>query len=150
LGATNIIFRTSDGTTDHEVMRITSDQRVGINTTSPQSTLDVNGQITSPTITNLQTQIDGIPSGLLHFGSATAAGSAFIDVDVDDPDTLAVTVPGATSSDVAVCNIGSTNSPTVYLASAVPGSNIVTVRVTSSANGNQVFTGTINCISITP
>ena len=150
LGATNIIFRTSDGITDHEVMRITSDQRVGIGTNTPQSTLDVNGQITSPTITNLQTQIDGIPSGLLHFGSATAAGSAFIDVDIDDPDTLAVTVPGATSSDVAVCNIGSTNSPTVYLASAVPGSNIVTVRVTSSANGNQVFTGTINCISITP
>jgi len=151
LGGTNIIFRTSpDGISSNEVMRITSDQRVGIGTNTPQSTLDVNGQITSPTITNLQTQIDGIPSGLLHFGSATAAGSAFIDVDIDDPDTLAVTVPGATSSDVAVCNIGSTNSPTVYLASAVPGSNIVTVRVTSSANGNQVFTGTINCISITP
>jgi uncharacterized protein YjbI with pentapeptide repeats len=53
LGGTNIIFRTSDGITDHEVMRITSDQRVGIGTTTPQSTLDVNGIITSPTITAL-------------------------------------------------------------------------------------------------
>jgi cysteine-rich repeat protein len=45
---TNIIFRTSpDGISSNEVMRITSDQRVGINTTSPQATLDVNGNIVS-------------------------------------------------------------------------------------------------------
>jgi hypothetical protein len=45
LGGTNIIFRTSDGIIDHEVMRITSDQRVGIGTITPQSTLDVNGDV---------------------------------------------------------------------------------------------------------
>ena len=50
VGGTNIIFKTNDGITDHEVMRITSDQKVGINTTNPQSTLDVNGNITSSEI----------------------------------------------------------------------------------------------------
>ena len=55
LGATNVIFRTSpDGISSNEVMRITSDQRVGIGTTTPQSTLDVNGVITSPTITAIK------------------------------------------------------------------------------------------------
>jgi hypothetical protein len=60
LGGTNIIFRTSDGITDHEVMRITSDGKVGIGTTTPQSTLDVSGNIkasgtiTSPTIETLR------------------------------------------------------------------------------------------------
>ena len=35
LGATNVIFRTSpDGISSNEVMRITSDQRVGIGTTT--------------------------------------------------------------------------------------------------------------------
>ncbi|MCI4433520.1 MAG: pentapeptide repeat-containing protein [Nitrosopumilus sp.] len=55
LGGTNVIFRTSpDGISSNEVMRITSDQRVGIGTTTPQSTLDVNGVITSPTITAIK------------------------------------------------------------------------------------------------
>jgi hypothetical protein len=60
LGGTNIIFRTSpDGISSNEVMRITSDQKVGINTTNPQTTLDVNGDlnvngpISSPTTTYL-------------------------------------------------------------------------------------------------
>jgi hypothetical protein len=60
IGATNIIFKTSDGITSHEVMRITSDGEVGIGTATPQSTLDVNGDIissgtiTSPTIETLR------------------------------------------------------------------------------------------------
>jgi hypothetical protein len=63
VGGTNIIFKTSDGVAAHEVMRITSDQEVGIGTANPQSKLDVNGSlnvagaITSPTIMNLQSQI---------------------------------------------------------------------------------------------
>lgn len=56
---TNIIFRTSpDGISSNEVMRITSDQRVGIGTNTPQSTLDVNGIITSPTITEMNRKTD--------------------------------------------------------------------------------------------
>jgi uncharacterized protein YjbI with pentapeptide repeats len=46
LGGTNIIFRTSpDGISSNEVMRITSDGKVGIGTITPQSTLDVNGTL---------------------------------------------------------------------------------------------------------
>ena len=45
VGPTNIIFKTSDGTTSQEVMRITSDGKVGIGTTTPKSKLDVNGGI---------------------------------------------------------------------------------------------------------
>ena len=45
VGATNIIFKTSDGVASHEIMRITGTGNVGIGTTTPQSKLDVNGGI---------------------------------------------------------------------------------------------------------
>jgi micrococcal nuclease len=76
LGGTNIIFRTSpDGISSNEVMRITSDGKVGINTTNPQSTLDVNGNITSPTISNLDARISDIENTFLD-PTSNCSGSA--------------------------------------------------------------------------
>ena len=47
LGGTNIIFRTSpDGISSNEIMRITSDGKVGIGTAAPTEKLDVGGNVT--------------------------------------------------------------------------------------------------------